>query len=399
MILTIGMIVKNEEKYLERCLTAIKPLLDAVDSELIITDTGSSDATVDIARRFTDKVIMYEWSSDFSAARNVCIEAARGEWFMFLDADDIFRSCDGIVEFFLSGEYRSYNSASYISHNLTIDPSRSVDYRAPRLTKLLPETRFLGVVHEVLSTYGYPIKNIGDTADHYGYIYHSEEERQNKYSRNRSLLALKLEKDGENADPVIYLQLFQTCMMGSDREKALSYLDTGIKKASELSSIALPAMYSTKAYLLYSEKAYEDALGVCGEYFAMDKAVRDGDSSLDIETLAVRAASFAALGKCSEAADSFEKFFEIWDRVRSGEINTPEIFSAQLYMATDSNYMGFVSAYLRCCLAAGTPERAVKTLAGLELTPYSSDKNGRGRRGGSLRGGGLRQRKGYHKVL
>ena len=40
MILSIGMIVKNEEKYLRRCLSALKPLLDAIDSELIIADTG-----------------------------------------------------------------------------------------------------------------------------------------------------------------------------------------------------------------------------------------------------------------------------------------------------------------------------------------------------------------------
>ena len=47
------MIVKNEEKYLERCLTALKPILDNVDSELIIADTGSADRTVEIAKKFS----------------------------------------------------------------------------------------------------------------------------------------------------------------------------------------------------------------------------------------------------------------------------------------------------------------------------------------------------------
>ena len=46
MQLSIGMIVKNEEKYLDRCLAAIKPILDSIDSELIIADTGSTDSTV-----------------------------------------------------------------------------------------------------------------------------------------------------------------------------------------------------------------------------------------------------------------------------------------------------------------------------------------------------------------
>ena len=54
MKLTIGMIVKNEEKWLDKCLSAIKPILDNVDSELIITDTGSTDRTVEIAKKYSD---------------------------------------------------------------------------------------------------------------------------------------------------------------------------------------------------------------------------------------------------------------------------------------------------------------------------------------------------------
>ena len=51
MLLSIGMIVKNEEKYLEQCLTGLKQILDNVDSELIIADTGSTDRTVEIAKK------------------------------------------------------------------------------------------------------------------------------------------------------------------------------------------------------------------------------------------------------------------------------------------------------------------------------------------------------------
>ncbi|MCH5186354.1 MAG: glycosyltransferase, partial [Oscillospiraceae bacterium] len=56
MILSVGLIVKNEEKYLRRCLDGLKPILNALDAELIITDTGSTDGTLEIAREFTDKI-------------------------------------------------------------------------------------------------------------------------------------------------------------------------------------------------------------------------------------------------------------------------------------------------------------------------------------------------------
>ena len=118
MLLTIGMIVKNEEDSLERSLLSIKPILDNVDSELIITDTGSTDRTVEIAEKYANKVLHFKWINDFSAARNTIFPVARGEWFMVLDADDVFETCDGIIEFFNSGEYKHYNSATYIGKNI-----------------------------------------------------------------------------------------------------------------------------------------------------------------------------------------------------------------------------------------------------------------------------------------
>ena len=52
MILTIGMIMKNEEKNLPLCLEGIKPILEAIPSELIIVDTGSTDNSVEIAKKY-----------------------------------------------------------------------------------------------------------------------------------------------------------------------------------------------------------------------------------------------------------------------------------------------------------------------------------------------------------
>ena len=64
--ISLCMIVKNEEKKLERCLSSYAPLMD----EIIVVDTGSTDKTKEIASRFTDKIYDFEWINDFSAARN-----------------------------------------------------------------------------------------------------------------------------------------------------------------------------------------------------------------------------------------------------------------------------------------------------------------------------------------
>ena len=79
------MIVKNEEKVLARCLESVRGVVD----EIIIVDTGSTDKTVAIARKFTRKIYHFEWIDDFSAARNYAFSRATGDYFMWLDADDI----------------------------------------------------------------------------------------------------------------------------------------------------------------------------------------------------------------------------------------------------------------------------------------------------------------------
>ena len=84
IILSIGMIVKNEEKVLGRCLESLQPLMKQIPSELIIADTGSTDSTVEIAKKYTDNVFHFEWINDFAAARNSTLEKARGQWFLLM---------------------------------------------------------------------------------------------------------------------------------------------------------------------------------------------------------------------------------------------------------------------------------------------------------------------------
>jgi len=60
-MISVCMIVKDEELYLRDTLIAIKRYFN----DVIIVDTGSQDKTKEIAKEYTDKVYDYNWCNDF----------------------------------------------------------------------------------------------------------------------------------------------------------------------------------------------------------------------------------------------------------------------------------------------------------------------------------------------
>ena len=82
---SLCMIVKNEERVLERCLGSVADLMD----EIIIVDTGSDDKTTQIAAEFTDKIYDFVWTGSFSDARNFAFSKAGCDYIYSADADEI----------------------------------------------------------------------------------------------------------------------------------------------------------------------------------------------------------------------------------------------------------------------------------------------------------------------
>ena len=82
--LSVCLIVKDEEKVIERVLNCVKQFAD----EIIVVDTGSNDKTKAIAKKFTTKIYDFEWVDDFSKARNYSFSKATKDYVMWLDADD-----------------------------------------------------------------------------------------------------------------------------------------------------------------------------------------------------------------------------------------------------------------------------------------------------------------------
>ena len=88
--ISLCMITKNEENFLEQCLNSVKDIAD----EIIIVDTGSIDKTIRIAKKYNAKIFNFKWVDDFSAARNESIKHATKEWILMLDADEVIEKND-----------------------------------------------------------------------------------------------------------------------------------------------------------------------------------------------------------------------------------------------------------------------------------------------------------------
>ena len=188
-LLTISILVSGRANTTEKCLKSLQPILNKVETELILVDTGCGDSMRQTVEKYATKVISFQWCNDFSKARNVGLEAASGQWFLYLDDDEWFVNTQELVAFFESGEYKDYTSASYIQRNyLDLEGSQYTDTRVGRMARIAPGVHFESKIHEYLTVVEGQHKNLSAIVDHYGYVYLSEEDRLAHFKRNQTLL-------------------------------------------------------------------------------------------------------------------------------------------------------------------------------------------------------------------
>lgn len=135
------LIVKNEEDNLAHCLESVRWV-----DEVVVYDTGSTDHTVEIARRFTDKAIVGYWDDDFAAARNRALDHATGDWCLILDADEALSAQPGSVRARLRED--ATDAFSLVVRSGSADvfsmPSELTNIRLFRRVKY----RYVGALHE-----------------------------------------------------------------------------------------------------------------------------------------------------------------------------------------------------------------------------------------------------------
>ncbi len=229
--LSISLLVSDRVETLGRCLASLKPLLRETDSELIIVYTGTSEETLALAREYTSHIIPFTWCKDFSKARNAGLKEAKGEWFLYLDDDEWFEDTEEIIRFFKSGEYRRYQSATYIQRNYFDWSGRTyADAYVGRMCRLLKDTRFVYPIHENLRPFPAPCKEFDVFVHHYGYVRtNKEKEQDSKSERNLSLLLERLKS--EKATAHLYAQLAQEYAGIPKYDEAIRYCREGLRLA------------------------------------------------------------------------------------------------------------------------------------------------------------------------
>lgn len=238
--LTIGMLVSNHIQYIRKAMEALKPLLDAVPSELIVVDTkgAETDGSIDVVREYTDKIYPFTWCNDFSAARNVCMDHAKGEWFLYVDDDEWFDDVTEFIEFFKSGECENYYSGYYYTKDYLPSGSFSMGI-AGRMIRRTENTHFVGRVHETFNEVFAPNKQFSCFTHHYGYAYETEDAKAQKQQRNLSILEAEIAEEG--ITPKRAAQLVQELLMREETKedgyiRCRKYIDQMIQMGKEMDS-------------------------------------------------------------------------------------------------------------------------------------------------------------------
>lgn len=256
-LLSYCMIVKNEAEGLEENLANARPFVD----EIIIVDTGSTDGTVGIAKEYADEVIEIEWPDSFSAARNVGLERASGEYIMYLDGDEAITNPDHWRNIYKKLTTESPTAVAIQIENSLPDNQILEGDKVweVRIFPNHPDVRFRGRVHNQITPAIKEVFGDGDKLEaekvkavshHVGYDY-SPEELQEKYEKRVPLLKKEVEEaEDEKWRSYYQYQLGNGYFMLGEKEKALEALESanyGVLTEENRYSVYLMACHSALA--------------------------------------------------------------------------------------------------------------------------------------------------------
>lgn len=221
--LSACVITKNEEKNIKQWLQSIQQIAN----EMIVVDTGSTDKTVELARTAGAKVYAYSWKNDFADAKNFALNQAKGEWILFLDADEYFsEKTIQNVPLYINKIHGNTKIDAVNCPLIDIDADDNDRYmgtsRTVRIFRHDEKLCYEGKIHETLVHKGGILRLIEENSKievyHTGY---SSSIIQDKLKRNLEILQMEIAEFGEKRRHYLYLL---DCYYGlADYARAIDY--------------------------------------------------------------------------------------------------------------------------------------------------------------------------------
>ncbi len=316
--LTISMLVCGRDTTI-RCLDSLVPILEGMDAELILVDTGCPADLREQLTHYTDQIIPFTWCDDFSAARNVGIKAAHGEWFLYIDDDEWFENPEVLIQFFESGEYKKYGCVNYIQRNYyDADFIHYDDFWASRMIRLDADTCFHSKIHEYMAPIRGEAFNLELIANHTGYIFQTPEAKKKHFERNAPLLLDMIQEEPERLRWRV--QLMQEYRSVKDYEEMYRFGEESLAftkdRNNERDNWDIGTFYAGAAEGKLFLKDYEASVAMA------DRGLSDPrmNEMCHAYMYLCKATVYFNQGKWSDAEDSIHRYFKVKKELSKNKI-------------------------------------------------------------------------------
>ncbi|OLO37192.1 hypothetical protein BTR23_13770 [Alkalihalophilus pseudofirmus] len=309
-LISLCMIVKDEEESIEGCLKSVSGIVD----EIIVVDTGSSDNTVSIAKENGAKVYYKEWKNSFSEARNESLKHANGKWILCLDADEQLDKKAGqqLRELLKTTRYDVLTFPMLNYYGASVSSDQCVSLGKIKCFRNKLSLKYVTDIHEQLDLSEVDAEQEGEVdipIHHYGYLDQYVKGKK-KTERNLQLVKQQLEKEdngwmryylaAEYYQQKKYIEalkeldtaLFQYLKKGLKppayiyrlkytilvERKQWKFVREGIEKVLMLYPDYVD-LWFYKGMALYNEKEYDEAI------YCFEECIRLGESNLSYYTV------------------------------------------------------------------------------------------------------------------
>lgn len=373
------MIVKNEEKNIRQALSWGKDIM----WEQIVVDTGSTDRTVEIAQEMGAVVYHFSWIDDFSAAKNYACRQAKGNWIVFLDADE-YMDAENVQRLYtllskLEKARSPYQVLITNWFNVNEEGQVFVGGNQIRVFRNFSGVRYQGRIHEYLmrGKRALTAEEVLDACDKLT-IYHTGYTKQalaagEKLERNRRLILKELE---ENPNDYMMLgNMADICRASGEYEQAITWYEKAMEalppeeEVAQSLNMKASEIFAWLLLLLCREKKeIERILAV------YEKAIRYVREESDFDYILGQ--YFTENGDFWKGALHLQRALDLFEKhgtLCTGMMLTGHLTQAWEYLAVCCYHTGQKDRCVTCCITLLQADRFNMGILKLLLSTFGTE--------------------------